>query len=73
MTIDFHTTLTPTHGSLYDRGQADSYYSRPPRPHYYPNGTYNGDAITSLTPTQEAEYLAGYYENEANGDKKDWT
>ena len=61
-----------SHGSPYDRGGADSYYHRPRCPHYYPQGTYNGDRVTDLTPEQIREYLAGYAHNEAHGDKKNW-
>ena len=60
------------HGSLFDRGRADSYYHRPANPHYYPNGTYNGDPVTDLTPEQIQDYLNGYQWNEDFGDKKDW-
>ena len=37
------------HGSLYDRGSADSYYGRPQQPHWYPEGTYHGERVTYLT------------------------
>lgn len=60
------------HGSLYDRGSADSYYHRIESPHWYPNGTYNEPKITNLTPEEVAEYMAGYEYNERFGDKKDW-
>jgi len=60
------------HGSLFDRGSADSYYSRRPDPHWYPNGTYNEPKITDLTPEQVTEYQAGYDDNEKFGDKKQW-
>jgi hypothetical protein len=60
------------HGSLYDRGSADSWYSRPIDPHWYPNGSYNTPRITDLTPEQIAEYNAGYEDNEKSGGKKDW-
>ena len=60
------------HGGLYDRGSADSYYGRPRNPHWYPNGTYKGDAVEDLTPAEVAEYLAGYDYNEQFGDKKDY-
>ena len=64
--------MNKEHGSLFDRGRADSYYHRPECPHYYPQGTYNGDRITDLTDEQVKEYLAGYGWNEKFGDKKDW-
>ena len=60
------------HGSLFDRGRADSYYHRPASPHYYPQGTYNGDPVTDLTDEQIQEYLNGYQWNEDFGDKKNW-
>jgi hypothetical protein len=64
------------HGSLWDRGSADSYYGRPKEPHWYPKGTYNSPRIDNidykLTEEQIAEYQAGYDYNEQNGDKKDW-
>jgi hypothetical protein len=60
------------HGGLYDRGRADSYYGRPRNPHWYPNGTYRGDAVETLSAEESAEYHAGYDYNEQYGDKKDW-
>ena len=60
------------HGSLYDRGRADSYYGRPRDPHWYPKGTYNGDKVTELSAEEILEFRAGYDYNEAYGDKKDW-
>ena len=61
-----------THGNAFDRGSADSYYGRPRRPHYYPNGTYNGDPVTELTNDEMEAYHAGYDYNEQFGDKKSW-
>jgi hypothetical protein len=60
------------HGSLFDRGSADSYYSRPPDPHWYPEGSYNGDPMTKLTLAEREEYMAGYDYNEQYGHKKSW-
>jgi len=60
------------HGSLWDRGSADSYYSRPPSPHWWPEGTGNGKKIVDLTPAECAEYMAGYDYNERCGNKKNW-
>lgn len=51
------------HGSLYDRGSADSYYRRAKDPHWYPEGTYNGTRITDLTEEEVKEYMLGYDEN----------
>lgn len=53
------------HGSLYDRGGADSYYGRKMTPHYY----VGSSRVTDLTDEQIAEYRAGYVENT---DLKDW-
>ena len=60
------------HGGLYDRGRADSYYSRPRDPHWYPAGTHNGAKVTELTLEEIAVYNAGYDDNERYGDHKDW-
>lgn len=60
------------HGSLFDRGSADSYYGRPTDPHWYPEGSYNGAVINALTPEEVQEYMAGYMHNEEFGGKKDW-
>ena len=60
------------HGSLYDRGSADSYYHRDRNPHWFPEGTYNGDKVTAMSDEEIAEYNAGYDWNEQYGDKKDW-
>ena len=60
------------HGSLYDRGSADSYYGRVPEPHYWPEGTGHGQKVTDLNPYEIAEYMAGYDHNERFGDKKSW-
>jgi len=62
------------HGSPFDRGSADSWYSRKPLPHYYPEGTGNGDKIIppQMNKNEIASYIAGYEFNEAEGGKKDW-
>jgi hypothetical protein len=60
------------HGSLWDRGSADSYYSRSPSPHWWPEGTGHGTKIEDLTSAERAEYMAGYDYNEQYGDKKNW-
>ena len=59
-----------SHGSLYDRGSADSYYGRLQDPHWYPMGSYNGIKVTDLNSAEVAEYLAGYDWNERYGHKK---
>ena len=60
------------HGSLFDRGQADSYYGRYAQPHWFPQGSYQGDPVTELNQAEIDEYLSGYEWNELHGDKKSW-
>jgi hypothetical protein len=50
------------HGSPYDRGSADAWYSRKKDPHWYPQGTGRGERISCLdmTPLQLEAYNAGY-------------
>ncbi len=57
------------HGSLYDRGSADSYYRRPKNPHWWPEGTGHGTKVTELTEEELKEYNLGYDENT---DFKEW-
>jgi hypothetical protein len=62
------------HGGPYDRGSADSYYSRGFNPHYFEGDT----AITprvemaQMTAAEITAYTAGFNDNESFGDKKDW-
>ena len=62
------------HGSPYDRGAADSYYHRAREPHWYPNGTYNGERVTEerMTDAEIADYHLGFSHNEQMGNYKDW-
>lgn len=60
------------HGSLYDRGSADSYYGRPQNPHYGGVGGDSGPRVNVNDPQSVAEYQAGYDYNERFGDKKDY-
>lgn len=63
------------HGSLYDRGRADSYYGRPRRPHYGGVGSdFGGESvlIPGAWPEAEAEYNQGFDDNEADFNFKDW-
>jgi hypothetical protein len=60
------------HGSLYDRGQADSYYNRAPLAHYGGVGGDSGQRVEVRDEASVAEYMAGYEWNERHGDKKDW-
>ena len=62
------------HGSLYDRGSADSYYGRPRDPHYGGVGGESGPRVDQgLSIDEVKEYYAGYEYNERFGDKKDYS
>lgn len=62
------------HGGPFDRGSADSWYSRPRNPHYFVGATYRSELVeqAQMTPEQVQAYLAGYQWNEQFGGKKDW-
>lgn len=62
------------HGSPYDRGTADSYYGRDYNPHYFVGDSYNSPKIdlSQMTVEEIVAYTAGYRDNEANGDKKEY-
>jgi len=61
------------HGSLYDRGSADSYYGRPRDPHYGGVGGDSGPRVDQgLSIDEINEYYAGYEHNERFGEKKDY-
>jgi hypothetical protein len=67
-------TYTTWHGSPFDRGSADSWYSRPQDPHWYPEGSYKGIRVNQadMTPEEVEAYHAGYQQNEESGGKKEW-
>lgn len=67
-------TYLQYHGNPFDRGSADSWYGRARDPHWYPEGTYNGERIGAdrMTAEEIEAYNAGYDYNEQFGDKKDW-
>lgn len=62
------------HGGPWDRGSADNYYGRPFKPHYFMGATYSSTEVPAALMTKEeiAAYQAGWDDNEASGDKKDW-
>jgi hypothetical protein len=68
------TAYDQRHGGPYDRGMADSYYGRDYWPHYFTGDTHKSRRVDmeQMTPAELAAYTAGYRDNEANGDKKDW-
>ena len=61
-----------THGCLFDRGSADSYYGRSRDPHYGGVGGNSGKRVDQLTEDEAQEYHAGYTYNELYGEKKDY-
>ena len=48
--------LEQIHGCPFDRGSADAYYYREPKPHYKRNGV----VVFDLTPEEEDAYDIGY-------------
>jgi len=62
------------HGGAFDRGSADSWYSRPFNPHFYKGGTYQGPRVelADMTVEEITAYTAGYHWNEKFGGKKDY-
>jgi len=72
--IEFNGKLyTQKHGNAFDRGSADSWYSRPRDPHKYPSGTGKGLRVVLQPGTAEYKnYMAGYDYNEQFGGKKDY-
>ena len=60
------------HGSLFDRGSADSYYGREPAPHYGGVGGGSGERVRVHDKVSVDEYMAGYNDNELHGSKKEW-
>jgi hypothetical protein len=64
--------IRDNHGSLYDRGSADSYYHRKPGPHYGGVGGNSGPTVPVTDEASVAEYMAGYEANERSGAKKEW-
>jgi hypothetical protein len=62
------------HGGPYDRGSADSYYGRPFNPHYFLGATYSTPEVKleDMTAEEIVAYTAGYRDNEADGNFKDW-
>ena len=74
-TVEFRGEKYPAwHGSPFDRGSADSWYSRPEDPHYWPEGSYRGTRVEAadMTLAEMRAYYAGYAYNEQHGGKKDW-
>ena len=62
------------HGGPFDRGSADSYYSRYAEPHYYVAATSMSPRVEMEKMTEEeiAAYNAGFLGTEEFGSKKDY-
>jgi hypothetical protein len=62
------------HGGAFDRGSADSWYSRGRNPHMYVGGTSTSPLVeqADMKATEIAAYNAGYDWNEQFGGKKSW-
>jgi hypothetical protein len=67
-------TYDSRHGGAFDRGSADSWYSRGMNPHMFIGDSYQSIEIGVRDMTQESidAYLAGYAYNERFGGKKSW-
>jgi hypothetical protein len=73
VTVAQETEYDTRHGGAYDRGSADSYYHRAPRPHLFVGDTYQSEEVKAQPGSPEWKaYMAGYEYNEQFGDKKDW-
>ena len=72
--IKEQTRYDTRHGGAYDRGSADSYYSRGFNPHYYVEGTSTSPRVelAQMTAQEIVAYTAGFNDNELFGDKKSW-
>ena len=68
------TDYDQRHGGPYDRGSANSYYGGIYDPHFWPAGTGKGARIGKggMTPDELEAFEAGWIENEASGDRKNW-
>ena len=73
-TLTQHGYYDERHGGPYDRGTADSYYGREYNPHYFVGDTYKSTKIelAQMTAAEIVAYTAGYTNNEANGDHKEY-
>jgi hypothetical protein len=65
-------TYEQQHGNPFDRGSADSWYSRARNPHKGGVGGGSGPRTEQLTTEEMEAYHAGYDYNEQQGGKKDY-
>ena len=71
---DTRERFDTSHGTPFDRGSADSWYSRPFTPHYGGVGGTSGTRVelADMTADEIVAYTAGYNWNEQYGGKKSW-
>jgi hypothetical protein len=71
---DIRERFDTSHGKPFDRGSADSWYSRPFNPHYGGVGGDSGSRVelADMTADEIVAYTAGYNWNEQYGGKKSW-
>lgn len=71
---DTRERFDTAHGTPFDRGSADSWYSRPFNPHYGGVGGLSGARVelADMTVDDIVAYTAGYNWNEQYGGKKSW-
>lgn len=64
--------INQRHGGAYDRGSADSWYNRPPSPHFFEGKTYSSPRVdeSDMTSRAIAEYHLGFTDQEATGNHK---
>lgn len=74
MNVEDRKLYDERHGGPFDRGSADSWYSRCINPHYYVGDTSRSDLVEEANMTEEEikAYNAGYEWNELFGGKKSW-
>ena len=74
MKSDARDNYNTRHGGPFDRGAADSWYSREFNPHYSVGETGMSDRVemAQMTAEEITAYTAGYNWNEQHGGKKEW-
>lgn len=60
--MEKNTKYDERHGGPYDRGTADKWYGRKPRPHYFTAGTYSSPEVveSEMNTFEILAYWAGY-------------
>ena len=68
MLLEMRTYFDARHGGPYDRGTADSWYSRGRTPHFFRGASYDSPMVEEkdMTPFELKEYNAGFDDNESD-------